>query len=119
MNETRFDLCVLGAGPAGYAAAMRAHDLGKRVLLVERGRDGAERFVIAPGSRPRTLDGTAFDGRRIVTSDQIESWDRFPESMVIVGAGVVGCEYATMFARFGRTKIHIIDRQPRILPFED
>jgi dihydrolipoamide dehydrogenase len=39
--------------------------------------------------------------------------------MVIVGAGVIGCEYATMFANFGRTKIHIIDRQPRILPFED
>ena len=35
-----WDLCVLGAGPAGYAAAMRAHDLGKRVALVERDRTG-------------------------------------------------------------------------------
>ena len=35
-----FDLCILGAGPGGYAAAMRAHDLGKRVALVERGRVG-------------------------------------------------------------------------------
>jgi len=38
---------------------------------------------------------------------------------VVVGAGVVGCEYATIFANFARTKINIIDRQPRILPFED
>src|SRR5688500_11027892 len=35
-----WDLCVLGAGPAGYAAAMRAHDLGKRVVIVEQGRTG-------------------------------------------------------------------------------
>jgi dihydrolipoamide dehydrogenase len=38
-----WDLCVLGAGPAGFAAAMRAHDLGKRVLLVERERVGCNR----------------------------------------------------------------------------
>src|SRR5690349_11067561 len=37
---TAYDLCVLGAGPAGYAAAMRAHDLGKRVVLIERDRVG-------------------------------------------------------------------------------
>jgi dihydrolipoamide dehydrogenase len=43
----------------------------------------------------------------------------FPESMVVVGAGVVGCEYATIFANFGVKRIHIVDRQPRILPFED
>ena len=40
MLPSRFDLCVLGAGPAGYAAAVRAHDLGKKVLLVERDRIG-------------------------------------------------------------------------------
>jgi dihydrolipoamide dehydrogenase len=39
--------------------------------------------------------------------------------MVIVGAGVIGCEYATIFSNFGKTKVHIIDRQERILPFED
>lgn len=39
--------------------------------------------------------------------------------MVIVGAVVIGCEYATIFSNFGKTKVHIIDRQDRILPFED
>ncbi len=218
-----WDLCVLGAGPGGYAAAMRAHDLGKRVVIVERGQVGgagihagalssktmwhlsndyacaaradrgyhsvgglevsypsviesvrtavserrslldrqlahlaipsanggivtlvrgsarftspttvevkrhdggvesieATNFVIATGSRPRVPDGIPVDGEYVVTSDQIESFPSFPESMVIVGAGVVGCEYATIFANYGKTKIHIIDRQPRILPFED
>ena len=43
----------------------------------------------------------------------------FPESMVIVGAGVIGCEYATIFSGFGATKVHLIDKGNRILPFED
>jgi dihydrolipoamide dehydrogenase len=43
----------------------------------------------------------------------------FPESMVIVGAGVIGCEYATIFSGFGKTKVHLIDKGDRILPFED
>jgi dihydrolipoamide dehydrogenase len=45
--------------------------------------------------------------------------DDFPESMVIVGAGVIGCEYATIFSGFGKTKVHLIDKGTRILPFED
>lgn len=223
MTTGTWDLCVLGAGPAGYAAAMRAHDLGKRVVVVERDRVGgagihcgalssktmwhlsndfsiakltdrgyrapagvdvsygsviesvhcaaaerrgllerqfeglsksassgglvslvrggarfisptvvevtkndgtyaelrADHFLIATGSRPRIPDGIPVSDDIVVTSDHIETWTQFPESMVVVGAGVIGCEYATMFANFGRTKIHIIDRQPRILPFED
>jgi hypothetical protein len=66
------------------------------------------------GARALSVDGT-----HVVTSDHIERLPRFPESLVIVGAGVVGCEYATIFANFGKTKVNIIDRQPRILPFED
>ena len=39
--------------------------------------------------------------------------------MVIVGAGVIGCEFATIFSNFGQTKVHMIDKGDRILPFED
>ena len=39
--------------------------------------------------------------------------------MVILGAGVIGCEYATIFSNFGQTKVHLIDKGDRILPFED
>jgi dihydrolipoamide dehydrogenase len=222
LERMSYDVCVLGAGPGGYAAAMRAHDLGKRVALVERRRVGgagihagalssktmwhlsndyalarrvdrgyrarelevsykavidtvrtavseqrahmmrqldrlaipspsggsvtlvegearflgphavevraadgslrkieATHFVVATGSSPRVPEGIEIDGDRVITSDQIEELPAFPESMVIVGAGVIGCEYATIFSNFGRTKINIIDRQPRILPFED
>lgn len=223
MAMEQFDLCVIGAGPAGFAAAMRAHDLGKRVALVEKGRIGgagihhgalssktmwhlandyeiahrvdrgyqarevdvsyaeicrvvhaavaereallerqlaqlagssgehggmirllrgaarfesphhvtvtdqqggvvclqADNFLIATGSRPRIPVEIPVDGHAVVTSDQIESFAEFPQSMVIIGAGVIGCEYATIFAKFRRTKIYIIDRNPRVLPFED
>jgi dihydrolipoamide dehydrogenase len=79
----------------------------------------AANFLIATGSKPREPDNIVIDGDRIVTSDHIEDWSEFPESMVIVGAGVIGCEYATIFGQYGRTKIYMIDRRDRILPFED
>jgi GTP-binding protein Era len=58
-------------------------------------------------------------GPQVLTSDGIENLSDYPRSMVIVGAGVVGCEFATIFSNFGKTKVYIIDRAPRILPFED
>lgn len=213
-----FDLCVIGAGPAGYAAAMRGIDLGLRTLLIERERVGgtgiyngaltsktmweiaqrassanalmrtrgrepfrldwsevtkavseaaferkylyachlqlltgsgigfrhergdahfldpetiriqragqhldvrAARIVIATGSRPRTLPDIAVDERRILTSDGIFQLDDYPKSIVIIGAGVIGCEFATIFSLLGSTRVHLIDRADRILPFED
>lgn len=79
----------------------------------------ADHFVIACGSRPRSLPNITVDGRSIITSDHIGNLDAFPRSLVILGAGVVGCEFATIFANFGQTKVYVIDRAPRILPFED
>jgi dihydrolipoamide dehydrogenase len=79
----------------------------------------AKNFIIATGSRPRALDDVEIDGEHIVTSDHVMRLGRFPKSIVIVGAGVVGCEFATIFANFGCTKVHLIDRAERILPFED
>lgn len=216
----KYDLVVLGGGPAGYAAAMRGIDYGKKVCLIERSRIGGaglyngalssktlwefsqkvrnvnqslkkvgtapylpswdtiqtelneaiferkfqyschikllqnetencefhhlrgfgsflneheievdnngektvvygENIVIATGSSPRKLPNIEVDEKIICTSDGIEKIDKLPKSMVIVGAGVIGCEYATIFSNFGKTKVHIIDRQDRILPFED
>ncbi|MEM7156965.1 MAG: NAD(P)/FAD-dependent oxidoreductase [Myxococcota bacterium] len=219
-----YDVCVIGAGPAGFAAAMRLWDFGKRVCLIERSRVGgagvhngalssktlwelscdyrrarrrdrgyvatdlqvhfeavmqvveeatgtkeeqiqrqlrelakprpdapgsitsvrgtakfldphtvevegrttgdsrritADHFIIATGSHPRALPDVEIDGRRIITSDHIGRLQGFPRSLVILGAGVVGCEFATVFANFGQTKVYLIDRAERILPFED
>lgn len=216
----RFDLVIIGAGPSGYAAAMRALDFKKKTLLIEKNRVGgagvtngalssktwwelsreasafrkslkryniqaptisydeiqaevrkavqerkgmleehitqladspyanllefktgearlisphevevlhgaqkeivfAENIILATGSRPRYLPELPIDEHIVMTSEGIENMTDFPESMVIVGAGVIGCEYATIFSGFGRTKVHLIDKGDRILPFED
>jgi dihydrolipoamide dehydrogenase len=79
----------------------------------------ADYIVLATGSRPRLLPELPIDEKIVMTSDGIESMEDFPDSMVIVGAGVIGCEYATIFSGFGKTKVHLIDKGDRILPFED
>jgi len=78
-----------------------------------------EKIIIATGSHPRYLPEYAIDEQHILTSDGIEHIEDYPESLVIVGAGVIGCEYATIFANIGKTKVHLIDRKSRILPAED
>lgn len=78
-----------------------------------------ENIILATGSRPRYLPELPIDEKIVMTSEGIENIDEFPESMVIVGAGVIGCEYATIFSGFGKTKVHLIDKGIRILPFED
>ncbi len=78
-----------------------------------------EHVILATGSRPRYLPNVPIDEKNIVTSDGILNFTSFPESLVIVGAGVIGCEFATIFANFGKTKVYIIAREDRILPFED
>ena len=49
----------------------------------------------------------------------LTKWMSVPSSMVILGAGVIGCEFATIFSHFGQTKVNLIDKGDRILPFED
>lgn len=79
----------------------------------------ADNIVLAVGSRPRKLDTIPIDEKTILTSDGITGLDDFPKSIVILGAGVIGCEFATIFSNFGKTKVFLIDRADRILPFED
>jgi dihydrolipoamide dehydrogenase len=217
---TKYDLVIIGAGPSGYAAAMRSLDFRKKTLLVEKNKVGgagvtngalssktwwelsretaafrknlsrfniqapsviykeiqdevkravlerksmleehmehlgdsnyanlldfkigtaklltpnqveisngvhkevvhADHIILATGSRPRYLSELPIDEKIVMTSEGIENMEDFPESMVIVGAGVIGCEYATIFSGFGKTKVHLIDKGDRILPFED
>jgi NAD(P) transhydrogenase len=78
----------------------------------------ADQIVVAVGTRPARPDSVAFDGRTIVDSDQILEMDRLPASMVVVGAGVIGIEYASMFAALG-TKVTVVERRERMLDFCD
>lgn len=79
----------------------------------------ADNILIATGSRPRIPANIKVDEHTIVTSDGVKNFDTFPESMVVLGAGVIGCEFATIFSAFGKTKVYLIDKAERILPFED
>ncbi|MBZ0268915.1 dihydrolipoyl dehydrogenase [bacterium] len=77
------------------------------------------RFVLlATGSVPRHLPGVEVDGRRIVTSDEILELKEIPESLIVLGAGAVGVEFASVYSRMG-TKCTVVELLPRALPIED
>jgi dihydrolipoamide dehydrogenase len=59
------------------------------------------------------------DQERVLDSDGILNLKRFPKRLMIIGAGIVGCEYATIFSNFGQTKVYLVDHMDRILPYED
>lgn len=204
-----FDLLVLGGGSGGYAAALRASQLGLNVALVERDKlggtclhrgciptkallhageiadnareahsfgvkaefhamdmagvnaykdgvisklhkglqglvksrnvtyiEGEGRLVapnavevngvryqgknvlLATGSYPKTLPGLEIDGRRIVTSDHAMNMDYVPKSVIVLGGGVIGCEFASVWKSFG-AEVTIIEALPRLIALED
>ncbi|MGD8368047.1 MAG: NAD(P)/FAD-dependent oxidoreductase [Desulfobacterales bacterium] len=222
-KQNHFDLCIIGCGPAGFAAAMRAFDAGKHTCIIEGGEIGgtgvmwgalssktmwelakdyavaakvdrgyrasgltadyravrnsvlqavkekqyqmlsqvetfsprrwsgegsitylrgwgafqsedtvqvrlvdggtqavkAEFFLIATGSRPREFPGIPTDGERILNSDQVLNLTEFPRRLMIIGAGIIGCEYSAIFSNFGQTKVYLADHAERIIPYED
>jgi NAD(P) transhydrogenase len=77
-----------------------------------------ERILIATGARPARPDFVPFDRPGVHTSDTILEMERLPRSMTVVGAGVIGTEYASIFAALG-VEIHLIDGRPRVLGFLD
>jgi dihydrolipoyl dehydrogenase len=208
MADDAFDVVVLGSGTGGYAAALRAAELGKRVAIVERdsrlggtcllrgcipskallesasvmdhvnrseewgikasgevdwpkvleveqhivekkvqGLTGlikarkieviqgtgklvagpgvevegrtltAKDVVLATGSYPRLLPGLEVTDR-IITSDQALVYDHVPASVVIIGAGAIGLEFATVFRSFG-ADVTVLEALPRVAPLED
>lgn len=78
----------------------------------------ARHVLIAVGTRPARPANVPFTGQRVIDSDQVLELDHLPRSMVIVGAGVIGLEYACMFAALG-VQTCIVDKGTRILPFVD
>ncbi|MDP9120916.1 MAG: Si-specific NAD(P)(+) transhydrogenase [Acidobacteriota bacterium] len=96
---------------AGPHTLRVATDTGVRELTTEA-------VVIAVGTRPAPPPGVAVDGETIITSDEIVTLKHLPRSMVVVGAGVIGIEYASMFAALG-TEVTLVDKQRRPLEFLD
>ena len=79
----------------------------------------ADNFVIATGSKPRLMPNIRIDQERILDSDGVLNLTSFPKRLVIIGAGIVGCEYAAIFSNFRQTKVFLVDNRERVIPFED
>lgn len=75
-------------------------------------------IMIATGSRVRQLPFAKSNGKGIITSDDILFINEVPKSLAIIGGGVVGVEFASLYGRFG-TQVTVIEMAPQILPFED
>jgi len=78
----------------------------------------ADKIVIATGTQPARPSTVAFDERTIIDSDGILALERVPQSMIVVGAGVIGIEYASMFAALG-CKVTVVESRERMLEFCD
>jgi dihydrolipoamide dehydrogenase len=208
-DSSGYDIVILGGGSGGYACALRAAELGKRVALIERdkvggtclhkgciptkallhaseiadlAREGAGigvrttlegidmpgvnaykekvvsrlfrgltglvasrhidviegdgrlvsptqvqvgdrvidggHIVLATGSESRSLPGLQVDGQRVITSDHALTLDRVPGSVVILGGGVIGVEFASVWRSFG-AEVTIVEMLPHLLPAED
>ena len=78
----------------------------------------AENVVIATGTAPARPSAVEFDGRTILDSDTLLQLDWLPQSAVVVGAGVIGIEYASMFAALG-AKVTVVEKRARLLDFCD
>ncbi|MGB5293992.1 MAG: dihydrolipoyl dehydrogenase, partial [Thermoanaerobaculia bacterium] len=78
----------------------------------------ARHILIATGSVPRQLPFLPTDGKRVLSSDDLLEVSNVPSSLVVLGAGAVGCEFASIFNSFG-TEVVLVEMLPRVLPLED
>lgn len=78
----------------------------------------AEHIILATGSRPKELPFMPVDGTYVITSRQALSMKRIPESIVVVGSGAIGCEFASFYASLG-SKVTIVEYMPNLMPLED
>lgn len=78
----------------------------------------ARAVVLATGSAPLVFPGLEVDGRRVLTSDEILNLDHLPASLIIIGAGAVGMEFASIYSRFG-ARVEVLEMLDRPLPLED
>jgi NAD(P) transhydrogenase len=75
-------------------------------------------IVIAPGTRPAVTPEVPLNGKTIISSDQVLSLAEIPRTLIVVGGGVVGTEYASMFTALG-VRVILIERKPKLLEFAD
>lgn len=96
----------------------KAEILSNTELKVGSNVINARYLLIAAGSRPIELPAFKFDSKRIISSDDLLSINEIPKSFLIIGGGVIGCEFASLFSAMG-THVTIAEKMPQLLPGED
>lgn len=92
-----------------------AEIVDKNTVCVEGKNINTEYILICSGSSPLEIKGLEFDHKKIISSDDILNIKEIPKSLLIVGGGVIGCEFASCFNIFG-TEVTIVEKLPQLLP---
>ena len=92
--------------------------VGKNEIEVNGERHQGKNIILATGSYPKTLPGLEIDGKQIITSEQALNMDRVPKSVIVLGGGVIGCEFASVWKSFG-SEVTIIEALPHLIALED
>ena len=96
----------------------RAEIISAQEIKVDTGIIKTKFILIATGSRSVELPGLKCDALKIITSDQILALEQIPSSLLIIGGGVIGCEFASLFSALG-SQVTIVEKLPQLLPGED
>jgi dihydrolipoamide dehydrogenase len=103
---------IKGSGRLAGKGTVEITEGDKQTISVKK------EIIVATGSQPRSVPGIEIDRQRIITSDEAINMKAIPKSIVIMGSGAVGVEFASIFRRFG-SDVTVIELLPRIVPVED
>jgi dihydrolipoamide dehydrogenase len=92
--------------------------VSKDTIEVNGARYTGKNILLATGSYARTLPGLDIDGKRVITSDQAMKMEYVPKSVIVLGGGVIGCEFASVWKSFG-AEVTIIEGLPHLVALED
>jgi dihydrolipoamide dehydrogenase len=92
--------------------------VAKDAIEVNGVRYTGKNILLATGSYARTLPGLDIDGKRVITSDQAMKMEYVPKSVIVLGGGVIGCEFASVWKSFG-AEVTIIEGLPHLVALED
>jgi dihydrolipoamide dehydrogenase len=103
---------IKGSGRLAGKGKVEITDGQKQTLVANK------EIIVATGSQPRSVPGVEIDRKKIITSDEAIGLKEIPKSIVILGSGAVGVEFASIFRRFG-SEVTIVELLPRLVPVED